>query len=320
MKNVINWNKDVLNNFTLKDQIATHNLHLHPAFSEENLIRILDKYPKEDLGVFTMGYNPKAWGEWVRGRPGNLNGEQLMQAVKNGRIWLNLRRSNLIDEELQEILDKMFKEINEHTGVMTFKHDLGILISSPNAHVFYHADMPLVVLMQIKGIKRVFLYPPQEPYINDEQAEAIALKETDEQLKYNPEWETDAFIHDLRPGELLSWRQNAPHAIVNHDCVNVSLSVEYMTAESLWRANLLYANGLLRRKHKMNPKIEKSLKLAEPFKIAYARANKANGCDKKKDPRPAAFTLDENDLGKLIFDNGEIPEFLIKKEDVVLED
>ncbi len=301
--NLIEWNDENTTEFGHKNRLYQHHLHENPIFSDEGLAKLIDAYPKENLEVFTMGDNPTGWGEWYLGRRGNLDGKSLLEAVKNGRIWLNLRKTNASSPEIQAICDEIFAEIAKRTDAKTFKHDMGLLISSPKAHVYYHADMPLVMLWQIRGIKKVYLYPAQEPLINDSELEAIAIKENDEQIQFKPEFEKYAYIHDLRPGEFLTWIQNCPHRIENHDCLNVSFSVEFLTAQSAWRANLLYANGCLRRFFGFKPEISKSIKILEPFKIIFARLVKLMGGYKGKSnlPKPC-FSLDENELGKLHFD------------------
>ena len=47
----------------------------------------------------------------------------------------------------------------------TFKRNLGVLISSPNANVFYHADIQGQSLWQIEGVKSVYIYPRSEAFI-----------------------------------------------------------------------------------------------------------------------------------------------------------
>ncbi len=304
MGNIIEWEQDTLKNFTHDDYLVKHNLHEHPIFSDEGLIKILDAYPRDKLEVFTMGKDPHGWGQWCLGRHNNLSGAELMEAVKNGRIWLNLRGTNKAAPEVNEVCEALFNEIEQKTGVNTFKHDMGMLISSPNAQVYYHADMPLVLLVQIRGTKKVYLYPPEDPYLTDEQMESIAIKEKDEQLRPKPEWDNDCLlIHDLKPGELLTWRQNAPHRIENHDCVNVSFSTEFLTTEVLIRANTLYANGCLRRYFGMKPSFKNSPSFVNYLKVIYARIVKLMGGYKGKNTLPVPhFTLDKENLGKLNFD------------------
>lgn len=305
MKSLIDWNEENQRGFGDKNQIITHNLHENDIFTDEGIIELIDNYPKEDLEVFTMGYDPHGWGEWFLGRRENLSGKELMEAVKSGRIWLNLRRTNHSNLKIAKIAEQIFKEIKEKTGVTTFKEDMGLLISSPNAHVYYHADTPLVMLWQIRGIKRVFLYPAEEPFIKDSQIEAINLRENDEQLKFDKTFEKNAFIHDLKPGEFLTWKQNCPHRIENQDCVNISFSIEFLTPKAAWRANVIYANGCLRRYFGLKPSLQKSPKILEPFKIIYSRLVKALGGYKGKKNLPIpSFSINPENLSEIIFDQG----------------
>ncbi len=314
MENQIIWEKDTLKEFTQKDYLANHNIHNNQIFSDEGLIDLINSYPEESLEVFTMGHNPCDPSEWALGRRNNLDGRQLLDAVKNGRVWLNLRKTNSAVPATQKICDALFGEIKEKTGVGTMKHDIGLLISSPNAQVYYHADMPLVMLVQLRGIKKVYLYPPKSPYIKDSELEALALRAKDENLSFDADFDKDAFVHDLKPGEFLTWKQNAPHRIVNHDCVNVSLSIEFMTTKAAWRANVLYANGCLRRFFGLNPSIEKSNKIIEIFKVVYARIIKAMGGYRGPNKLPVPkFTLDNKELGKINFDDGINPPIPQKK-------
>lgn len=307
MASLIQWTSELRQYFTQKDLLLNHQLHLNPLFDDEGLIALIDRYPFDKLEVFTMGYNPQGHSEWYLGRRGTLDGASLMQAVKSGRIWLNLRKCNHADPAMAKICNAIFAELEKKTDIKTLKHDLGLLISSPNAHVYYHLDMPLVMLWQIRGIKRVYLYPAKAPYARDFELEAITLRESDEQLKLNPDWDKDAFVHDLIPGEFLTWQQNAPHRIVNQDCVNVSLSIEFMTPKAIWRANVLYANGCLRRYFGLNPSIETSPKWLEPFKVVFARLIKVLGGFKGKKSLPVPrFSLNASQLGKIKFDAGVI--------------
>ncbi len=231
-----------------------------------------------------------------------------MAGVKAGRLWLNLRKVNHADPAIGALCDAMFAEIQSHTGVRTLKQDLGLLISSPNAHVFYHLDIPLVMLWQVRGVKKLYLYPPHSPCVSDRDMEGVALRESDEQLPFDSVYDDMARVHDLKPGEMMTWTQNAPHRIVNHDMVNVSLSIEFMTPKALWRANVLYANGVLRRWFGLNPSLKGSPKVLEPLKLVFARAVKAlGGFRGNKSPLVPKFSLDASQPGVILFDDGVTP-------------
>ncbi len=308
MDDLLRWTPDLKKRFTRENLLFEHNLHQSELFSDEALISLIDRFPREGVEVFTMGYDPTNWGQWYFGRRGELDGRALMAGVKAGRLWLNLRKVNHHDPAVRSLCDRMFEEISAHAGISTLKPDLGLLISSPNAHVFYHLDMPLVMLWQIRGVKKLHLYPAKAPCISNENLEAIALRESDEQLPFDPAWDEKALIHDLKPGEMMTWTQNAPHRIVNGDMVNVSLSIEFMTPKALWRANVIYANGCLRRYFKLTPSLAKALGWQEPFKVVYARIVKLMGGFKgNKSPLKPRFSLDAAKPGVIHFDEGVAP-------------
>lgn len=305
MTDLLTWTEAHKADFGTKNLLFNHSLENSPLFSDEALIALFDRYPRDKLEVFTMGYDPTHWGQWYLGRRGDLDGRALMAGVKAGRLWLNLRKVNQSDPEIGALCDAMFAEIKARSGTTTLKQDLGLLISSPNGHVFYHLDIPLVMLWQIRGVKRLYLYPPSEPCVDDRHLEGVALRESDEQLPFDAAYDDKALIHDLKPGEMMTWVQNAPHRIVNHDMVNVSLSIEFMTPRAIWRANLIYANGCLRRWLGLKPSLSQSPKFLEPVKIVFARVVKMMGGFKgHKSPLSPRFSLNANVPDKIIFDDG----------------
>ena len=174
-----------------------------------------------------------------------------------------------------------------------------MLISSANAQVFYHLDVPLVSLWQLRGQKRVWVYPVAEPYVGDAQLERIVLKESAEQFAFSPQWDAGAQVHDLTPGKMVTWVQNGPHRIENGPMLNVSLSVEFMTPAALVRANVLYANGVL-RKMGIQPRVQTA---PHPFALAkfgLARAVKASGLSKTFEKiLPVTFDLEHEVPGVL---------------------
>lgn len=310
---LLHWTPEHQKRFTRDNLVFTHDLHTSDLFSDEALIALIDRFPREGVEVFTMGYDPTNWKQWFFGRRSNrdgsdLDGRQLMEGVRAGRLWLNLRKVNHHDPSVGALCDRMFEEISTKTGISTLKPDLGLLISSPNGHVFYHLDIPLVMLWQIRGVKTVYLYPPQPPCVSDTVLESIALRESDEQMPFDPAYDRLAYVHDLKPGEMLTWVQNAPHRIVNRDMVNVSLSIEFMTPKAIWRANLIYANGLLRRFFGLKPSLASRNVWLEPFKIAYARLVKLRGGYKgNKSPLKPSFHLDASRPDTILFDDGVTP-------------
>jgi hypothetical protein len=260
------------------DEVLTfdHDLHQRPMFDDAGLADLLDRYPREKLGVFTMGEDPREWRTWRRGTAGRLPGAALLDMARAGRIWLNLRAVNDHLPDYAALADEVFAEKEAQVpGLRTLKRDVGVLISSPGAQVFYHLDVPLVSLWQVRGVKTVWAYPVAEPYVGAEALEAIVLRETAEQFAFDPAWDAGAARVQLTPGRMITWPQNAPHRIENGPMLNVSLSMEFMTPPALLRANVIYANGLIRRRLGLDPAIQPGFSPAGLAKVALARAAKA---------------------------------------------
>lgn len=296
----IRWPDQIDTRFGQETLVVGHDLHHLPMFDDDGLASLLDRYPRDRLGVFTMGEDPVDWRSWRSGKAGDLSGAELLKGVEEGRIWLNLRAANHYLDDYRALCDQIFAHKESHIkGLKTMKQDLGVLISSPNAQVFYHLDSALVSLWQIRGTKHVRVYEPQGPYARPEQIEAVILRETPEQLPFDPSWDEAATSVTLTPGQMVTWPQNAPHRIVNGPMVNVSLSLEFMTPAALLRANVIYANGVLRRRLKMNPAIQKGLDPRALGKFALARAFKALNVQKAHQSKlPLSFDLTQAIPGK----------------------
>ncbi len=299
---ITDWTSDKAAAFGRETLQFHHGLHQRPMFSDDALAEMLDRYPRERLGVFTMGHDLKDWRSWRRGVADRLSGAELMQAVRNGRIWLNLRHANEHLPEYAALCEEVFADKEAHVaGLRTFRRDLGILISSPSALVFYHLDVPLSSLWQIRGSKRIWFYPRREPFVADEQIERFVTQEAEGQFPFQPEWDAAAKMIELNPGDMVTWAQNAPHRVENGDMVNVSLSMEFMTPAAVFRANIMYANALLRRRFGATPKIQERPGPVALGKLAIARAAKASKRRKKvyRPILPPTFTLDPAEPGVL---------------------
>ncbi|MBT9473624.1 MAG: hypothetical protein V4514_11295 [Pseudomonadota bacterium] len=301
MSIVRDWTPAKAAAFTKSNLTFEHGLHERPMFGDAGLEELLDRYPREKLGVFTMGEDPVAWTTWRKGSAGTMTGSKLLEAAQAGRIWLNLRETNRYLDAYAALDAEIFAEKQAHSGVKAFKRDLGMLISSADAQVFYHLDVPLVSLWQLRGQKRVWVYPVADPYVGQEVLERIVLKETAEQFTFDPAWDAGAEVHDLTPGKMVTWKQNAPHRIENGPMLNVSLSIEFMTPQALMRANVIYANGVLRRRLGARPRVQNGFTPTVLGKVAVARAAKALKLQATHERiLPVSFRLDNQRPGLLL--------------------
>lgn len=226
----------------------SHSLHHSPLFSRTALAELVSAYPREHYSlVETGGLADKQL--WREGDKGQLSGEQVIAAIERGRMWLNLRHLVEVDPRYRTIVDAIFDELAWRIpGFRTHSRVAGILISSPGAQVYYHADLPGQCLWQIVGTKRVHVYPPYEPFLSARTLEDIALFDMELGIPYEPWFDRHATVIDLNPGDMATWGLNAPHRVENMDCLNISMTISYSTDE-IRRLNVLHmANGILRHR------------------------------------------------------------------------
>jgi Cupin-like domain len=231
-----------------------HEMHKSPAFSMDELAKLIENYPREHYSLVKTGARGSS-RVWREGDIGDLSGRQVVEAISRGGLWLNLRNVTSVDRRYRELVDQMFAEVAAHvSGFDAPTHQAGILISSPDAQVYYHADLPGQGLIQISGRKRVYLYPNTPPFVRPEHLEDIALFDVEVDIPYQPWYDKHAQVIDLEPGQMLNWPLNAPHRVENLATVNISMTVSYVN-QDIRRAQIVnLANGMLRHRFGYAPK------------------------------------------------------------------
>ena len=228
--------------------VAQHRMHELDMFSDNSLIELLDRHPRQNLGINTMGTDPVQHNQWQEGRAGQLDAEQLFTAANEGRIWLNLRRVMDHHPEYAMLVNDLYEELESTCpGLATYNRSANMLISSPTAIVYYHLDCPVNMLWHLRGSKRVWAYPLETGIVSDETIEGVLCGEKSEELEFQSQWDDLAVSYDLKPGEMITWPQHTPHRVVNTGGLNVSLSTEHMTRSAARRNNIYLANRYFRQ-------------------------------------------------------------------------
>ena len=225
-----------------------HNVHERPMFTDEGLAQIIDSLPDELISIVTMGADQRGPRDWSYCRRNGLSGASLIESVKQGRIWINIIRIERALPEFRELLDEIYNEVDRYApGLGVYSKSVGLLISSPKAKVYYHADVPGQSLWQLRGEKRVYIYPDREPCLRSRDIENVVRGVTEEEIHYEPWFDDHATVIDLKPGEMLHWPLNAPHRVDNMDCMNVSITTEHWTPVIRRSFAMNYGNGILRQ-------------------------------------------------------------------------
>lgn len=255
-----NWTDSDRAGLLSQPLIFQHKLLDTDEFTEDAIARRLETHPDELTDVNINEIYEDGTCKVRTGVRGNLSGQELLAQVKAGRLWINLRQAFVRDGNEDSLAERFFRELEGHNrGLKVRSIYANLLISGPQARVPYHADTPGVILMHLIGRKRLWLYPNSGKFLEDQAMERVALRETTEDLPFDPAWDNEAFIADLEPGMALSWPFNAPHRVDNLGTFNVSLSCEYMTWEGRLRHGVYYTNGTLRRRFGMTPPLQQDV-------------------------------------------------------------
>lgn len=225
-----------------------HRLAETGLFDDEALAGVLDRYPAELFDINLFDFDAEGQMQMRTGERGRLPGKDILEGVKEGRVWVQLRGVERHYEALGEAIRSAFGEIaGQAPGFRPVQLTGQLIMSAPQAKVPFHADAPGVCLFHIRGRKRIWIYPNDELHMPQAGMEDIMLKQTTEDLPYRREWDGNAQQFDLDPGMAVTWPLHAPHRIENLGVFNVSLSVDYQTWDTRMTNGAHYANGLMRR-------------------------------------------------------------------------
>lgn len=268
------WNRNILP--------VRHDLATNPLFADEALVKLIEGNPQAIREVSTMDPTSENRHSWKRAAFEDMSGWDILQAVREGLLWINIAEAGVFDERYQAIVDNLLATLSAGVpGMKTFNHRIGILVSSPNARVFYHCDIPGQGLVHIRGEKTIWLYPSREPFLPQEALERVATGLTYEEIDYDPSFEPHATRIDLKPGMGALWPLNWPHRVINGDSLNVSFTVEYWTDELRRHYIVNVANGVGRHFVGWRPR---SRAISGPgfwMKMGFVAAWKYSGAKKR---------------------------------------
>ena len=280
-----------------------HRLDQSELFTNEALGALIDRYPRDGYSLVQWGEQGTDRGSWREGELGGMPGVEVIDAIAKSRIWINLRDVGAVDPRYGALRDAIFAELRSRMpGYDMTGEKIGILISSPGSRTLYHADLPGQCLWQIRGRKRVYVYPTTPPFIRPEHIEGIALSGVEVNMPYQPWYDEHASVFDLEPGQMLHWPLNAPHRVDNFDCLNVSMTMEYFTADIRRTHMVTLANGIMRYKMGLSPRSRSTAGPAFWTKAIFQKAMRQTPWVKRENKarKPSTFTLDRSRPGAIV--------------------
>ena len=219
-----------------------------PLFSDETIAEILDSYPPEWLFARTMGSDPERPDDNERVEHTGSSGADLLEAVRRGRLWLNITNIDRVDDRFRSLIDRLYAEMTARVpGFTVDESHATLLVSSPQAMVYFHVDGPPSFLWHVRGRKRVWVYPHlDESVLTRSLLEDVYAGTRQEYVPYATSYDERAEIRDLEPGDVAMWPHNAPHRVSNLESMNVSLVTDHWTPDARRRARVYKANRFLR--------------------------------------------------------------------------
>ncbi|MBL4616773.1 MAG: hypothetical protein JKY46_03680 [Robiginitomaculum sp.] len=267
-----NFSDEQADKFKVEPITWQHNLHESELFSDAALISLIENHPRDYADFCTMNKDVNDMASWRGGDPGDLSGEELLQAVRKGHLWINLRKILNNNPQYQHILPEMTSQLQEK--MPGFKPQTmmgGLLISSPTAGVPYHIDRSDVMLWHIRGNKRVWVYPINDKTLPEYEVEEVLLHDHNDDVPYNEQMDDQALVIDMQPGMVATWPLHAPHRVMNQGDLNVSITIEWSPMQTIIQNGAQITNGILRRRFGLNPQIEKQGKINRFIRFAASR-------------------------------------------------
>jgi len=228
-------------------KLYDHQIQATGLVEDDALAALLDRYPAELLDINAYSYDAEGQVSLATGERGRADGAALLDAIKGGRVWVNLRDAHEAHPALWSHIQPVFDGIARDLGVRPIKVTGQLILSSPQTRVPYHFDAAGVILFHLRGVKRLWVYPTDEAHLPQPSVENVIMRIQAEELPYRLAFDENARVVELHPGQALTWPLYAPHRVENQGVFNVSLSLDFQTWESRMMRGAHFANGVLRR-------------------------------------------------------------------------
>jgi len=215
--------------------IVRHALADHPMFGLESLAELaarLDPATVEyNRGDLPTGVDPAAI-------PGNgLSIGDTIRGIETNGSWMVLKfveRDPAFGALLRETLDELLPVVTPRTGAM---HQLEafIFLSSPNSVTPLHFDPEHNILLQLRGMKTMTVFPQTDAEIAPGDAhERFYQGLAHRNLPWREDYAPRGRAFTLQPGDGMFVPVMAPHWVKNGPEVSISFSVT-------WRSDWTYA-------------------------------------------------------------------------------
>lgn len=273
---LLNWSVQDAQRFGRETISAEHSAADTGLFSDAALAKLIDNYPREKMQAFLSGTDLSRHEELVPVDLRGLSGAECLRAIRKGRIWFKLQRIHT-QEAYGQLVRDLYGELQ--WDVPSFQPQrivATLIISSPGALVYFHADAKPNVLWHMRGRKQVRCYPDgHRTLISQSDMEDIFANAIDEEVYYHPDFEKHAKTYSLNEGGFISWPQNTPHIVIAEGPLNVSISSFHETADSDRRTSIYGFNRFVRKTTGLKLSVSENSPFASAKVVGYKALRKA---------------------------------------------
>lgn len=223
-----------------------HNLTQHPLLELDALAELGERLP-----AASVEYNRGDLPIGVDEKPAttSLGIGKTIREVETSCSWAVLK--NIEQDEpyralLTELLDELRDVVEPCTGPM-LKPQGFIFVSSPEAVTPYHFDPEHNLLLQLRGVKTVTIFPANDSRFASDQVHEKYHTGGGRELSWDESFAAFGMAFPLEAGEALFVPVMAPHFVRNGPHPSISLSITWRSEWSYQEADARAFNGLLRR-------------------------------------------------------------------------
>ena len=108
---LIRWPAGASESFGVKPLQLGHRLHQSPLFSDAALARLVQGAKRENYYVNTMDVSAHDIRTRREGAINGLSGERVLEAVRNGQIWILVQNPEQVDSAYGDLLEQLYAEM-----------------------------------------------------------------------------------------------------------------------------------------------------------------------------------------------------------------
>jgi ribosomal protein L16 Arg81 hydroxylase len=228
--------------------LVRHRLGDHPRFALTELVELAKRLPEKHIeynaGNLAVNADPDQ-------TPRNgLSVEETIRRIEECNSWMVLKYVER-DPKYAELLHHCLDEVRVHSEANApgmCQAEGFIFISSPGSVTPYHMDPEHNFLLQVRGLKTVHLFDPNDRALLSEQELERFYRGAHRNMVFKDEYQQKARTFHLSPGDGVHFPVTAPHWVQNGPEVSVSFSITFRTRALEKRSAVYVFNDGLRRR------------------------------------------------------------------------